>query len=73
MSTEATIAGVAQKVTVGGGATAVIGGMSANELAALGGLVVAVIGLFVQWYYKRKADKREIELHAARLRDLRHE
>lgn len=73
MSTEATIATVANKVTYAGGTTAVVGGMSANEWAALGGLVVAIVGLAVQWYYKRKADKRDAELHEARLRDLRHE
>ena len=47
------------------------GWWTANEMAAIGGLVCAVIGLAIQWYYKRKADKREVELHTERLRELR--
>jgi len=72
-ATEATIAAFASKVTYAGGTTAAVGGLTANELAAIGGLIVAVVGLAVQWYYKRKADRREAELHAERLRGLRGE
>jgi uncharacterized membrane protein len=68
---EATIAGIAQKVGLSGGATAAIGGLTANEIAAFGGLLVAVVGLAIQWYYKRKADRRDAELHAERMRELR--
>lgn len=67
---EATVAAIANKVTYTGGATAFVGGLTANELAAIGGLIVAVVGLVVQWYYKRKADRREAEFHAVRLREL---
>ena len=68
---EASVAAAANKVTTGAGVTAVIGGLTANEIAAFGGLLVAIIGLLVQWYYKRKADKRDAELHTERLKDLR--
>ncbi len=64
---EATIAAAAQKFTVAGGGTAVIGGLTANEIAAFTGALVAVLGLLVQWYYKRKDDRRKDELHRARL------
>lgn len=70
---EATIAAVAQKITVAGGSTAVLGGLTANEIAAFTGALVAVIGLLVQWYYKRKDDRRQDELHRARLAELRDE
>ena len=70
---EATIAAVAQKITVAGGSTAVLGGLTANEIAAFTGALVAVIGLLVQWYYKRKDDRRQDELHLARLAELRDE
>lgn len=36
-----------------------------------GGLLVAIVGLAVQWYYKRKADRRDAELHVERMRELR--
>ena len=70
---EATIAAVAQKFTVAGGSTAVLGGLTANEIAAFTGALVAVLGLLVQWYYKRKDDRRQDELHRARLAELRDE
>ena len=68
---EAAIAATANKATYAGGTTAVVFGLAANELAAIGGLIVAVIGLCVQWYYKRKADRRESELHQERLSEIR--
>ncbi len=40
--------------TYGGSAGAVYFGLTANEIAAFGGLAVAVIGLLVTWYYKHK-------------------
>lgn len=67
---EAVAAG-AQKVALGGSAATVYGGFTANEIAAFGGLIVAVLGLFVQFYYKRKEDRRREALHAAQLEQLR--
>lgn len=69
-ATEATLAAVANKITYASGTTAVIGGFTANEVAAFGGLVVAILGLLVQVYFKLKADRREAELHKHRLDDL---
>jgi hypothetical protein len=68
---EGAIAAIANKATYAGSGAALYGGMTANEWAAIGGLVCAVIGVLVQWYYKRKSDKREAELHTERLRELR--
>ena len=67
-ATEATIAAVAQKVSAGGGSLALVGGLTANEIAAFGGLLIAAIGLFVQFYYKRKSDRREEEIYRLRVR-----
>lgn len=50
---------VGKTAAVGGGASAFLFGLSANEVAALGGLAVAIIGLCVQWYYNHRRDKRE--------------
>lgn len=52
--------------TYGGGVSAFVFGLSANEVAALGGLVVAIIGLCVQVYYNRRKDHRAVELHELR-------
>lgn len=72
-TTEAAIAAAAQKASLGAGTAAVFGGLTANEIAAFGGLVIALIGLCVQWYYKRKDDRRREELHAAQLQLVRDE
>jgi hypothetical protein len=65
--TEATVASVANKVTYGAAGTAFWGGMTANEFAAYGGVLIAVIGLIVQWYYKRKESRMRSEEHGARM------
>lgn len=57
----------AKTATYGGGASAFVFGLTANELAAMGGLLVAVIGLCVQVYYNRKRDRRETVEHTARM------
>lgn len=61
----------AEAATYGGGASAVLFGLSANEFAALVGALVAVVGLCVQIYFNRKRDKRETEYHVERMRGLR--
>ena len=48
-----------------GSAGAVYFGLTANEIAAFGGLGIAVIGFFVNWWYKHqhfKIAKRKAEL-----------
>ena len=67
---DATIAAVAQKVTFGGATTAFLGGVSANSIAAIGGLIVAVIGLVVTVYYKHRADQRAEDRHKVQMRKL---
>lgn len=75
---EATIAAAAQKASVGGGAAALYGGLTANEVAAFVGAAVAVLGLLVQLYFKLKDDRRKAgderrkaELHAMRMSGAR--
>jgi len=59
MATDTTIAAVANKVTVvGGGAAFLLGGLTVNELAALGGLGVAIVSMLIQSFYKWRANKR---------------
>lgn len=50
--------GSATYLTSGG---AIMFGLSASDLAALVGTVVAVLTFAVNWYYKWKADRREQE------------
>lgn len=48
----------ASATTYVGSGTALLGGLSANEIAAYGGLIIGLIGLLVNWYYKMKEDRR---------------
>ena len=66
-TTEAAVAAAAQKVSAAGGGAALVGGLTANEFAAFGGLFVAIVGVLIQWHYGRKRNQREAEYHAARL------
>jgi biopolymer transport protein ExbB/TolQ len=64
-------AAIGKNMAVGGGGAAVIFGYAASDLAAIGGLVVAIIGVCIQFYFKRRADRRDAELHAAQMADLK--
>lgn len=62
---------VGKTAAIGGGASAFLFGLTANEVAALGGLLVAVIGLCVQWYYNHRRDRREQAESAERISKIR--
>lgn len=67
----ATVAGIANKATYAGGATAVLGNFTANELATFGGVAIAAIGFLVQLWFKIREDRRRSELHKEQLANLR--
>lgn len=48
----------ASSVTITGSLTSIFGGLTANEIAAYGGLCIGIAGLLVNWYYKAKEDRR---------------
>lgn len=48
-----------QTATFGGSVTAILFGLSAYDVAAITGAVVAVLGLFLQWHYLRLRHRRE--------------
>lgn len=68
--TDAIAVAVGKTATYSGGASAFVFGLTANELAAIGGLFVAMIGVCIQWFYGRRRDNREAEFHVARLKRL---
>lgn len=63
------IGGAANKTTFAGAGLSGAGWLSANELAAIIGAMVAVLSLMVSWYYKRQANLRLAEEHALRQRE----
>ncbi len=51
-----------------GSFTAIFGGLSANEIAAYGGLFIGAVGMLVNWYYKAKEDRRAEAALRAKIR-----
>ena len=51
--------------------SAVYGGLTANEIAAYGGLIVAILGLLIQIVFKVRSDRREAEFHRERMQMAR--
>jgi membrane associated rhomboid family serine protease len=60
----------ANRTTVAGAFASVVSGVLSYEFGFLVGIIVAVGGLIVSWYYQRKRDKREQAEHELRMRDL---
>lgn len=62
-----TITAASQKATIWGSIMALFGGITATELAAVGGLVLAFIGFIVNFYFQWKEDRRKSEEHLLKL------
>ena len=61
------ITAASQKATIGGSIMALFGGITATELAAVGGLVLACAGFLVNLYFQWREDRRKSEEHLLRL------
>lgn len=59
-----TVAGIASKTTYGGTGLTIGGFLLTNEFAVLVGILAAVGGFLVNWYYKRQALQLEIAARA---------
>lgn len=64
------ISNTTAKVTYGASSVSVIGGLTSTDIAAWGGLIVALVGLLATIYYKRKEDRRQQALYNARMAGL---
>jgi hypothetical protein len=62
-----TITAASQKATIGGSLMALFGGITATELAAVGGLALAFLGFVVNFYFQWKEDRRKSEEHLLKL------
>ena len=68
---EDSIIAIANKTTVAGGAGATFFGVTANEFAALVGVVVALMSFVVSLYFQLRKDKRDKELYEAQLAQVK--
>lgn len=67
---EASATTLSAKAFYGGGSTAVVGGLTANEWLAIGGVVVAVLGFLTNLYFQHRRDLREERV--AQLEEIEH-
>lgn len=65
------MATVGSTTTKVGASASIFGWLISQEGLAFVGAGVAIIGLVVNWYYKRKEDRRAQEEHDARMRELK--
>lgn len=59
ISVDTTVLALAQRVVpptamYGGSGLAIFAGLTANEFVAIVGAIIAVLGFFVNWYYKHR-------------------
>lgn len=50
---------VSTKTSIFGGGVAVVGGLTFNEWLSIIGVSIAIVSCAINFYYKRKRDKRE--------------
>ena len=66
----ATAASASLKATITGGGMLTLGGLAANDVAMIGGLVLGVAGLVLQWHFQSKRDRREEREHLFRMSEI---
>ena len=67
------MASIGSGATKTGASGAVLGWLFSQEVLAVLGVVIAVIGLVVNWYYNHKRNQRENAEHVLRMKELRDE
>lgn len=64
---EAFAAAIGLQVTKGGGVVSIAGIVFSSWFVGLLGVCIAAVGLWVNWHFQRKRDKREEDEHQARM------
>lgn len=67
---DVTLAAVGSKATYTGAGASLVGWLMSSEFGVLAGIVLGVVGLLVNLYFKRRQDAREQREHEARMRKL---
>lgn len=67
---EAAVAAMGSKVTYAGSAGSVLGWMASSEGGVVIGIMVGVVGLLVNVWFKAREDRRQQEEHDLRMKAL---
>ena len=61
------LADAGHKTAQAGGGITILSWLTSSQGGVAIGILIGVLGLLVQWYYRRKQDKREEEEHQLRM------
>lgn len=67
---EATAVSIANKAVGGGSAVTILGWLNSSNFGMWAGILIGVVGLLINWYYKHRGNARADEAHRAQLRAL---
>lgn len=67
---ETEIAAAASKATFAGAGTTIFAWLTSSEFGVIAGIVIGVIGLAVNYYFRRRTDKREQREYEARMNHM---
>lgn len=70
---DATLAAAGSKATYTGAGASLVGWLTSSEAGVIFGIVLGVIGLLVNLYFKHRDDRRQQTEHEARMRAIRGE
>lgn len=73
MEMAATVSSAASKTTYFGATSGFLAYLASIDVLAWLGIVIAIAGFAVNWYYKRLENKRADEIHQLRMQELRKE
>lgn len=69
--TDASIAAAASKSTYTGSGLMITGWLLSSQMAVLVGMIVGILGLVVNVYFKVKQDRRDQALHDEKIKQLK--
>lgn len=70
---ESSIAATANRVTGAGSVMTLLGWLTSSNAGMWMGVLIGISGLLVNWYFKRRSDKRAQDVHEAYMRKLQHD
>lgn len=70
---DAALAAAGSKVTYTGAGTSLLGWLTSSEAGVVIGIVLGIVGLLVNLYFKHREDKRQQVEHETRMRAIRGE
>lgn len=70
LAVDATVVSMADRVTAGGAATGFAGWLMEVNWVGLAGSLLALSGFVISWHFQIKRDRREEEIHRARMREF---